>query len=224
MGPPEGLSAGCASLQRATVCHGSRAGPRSKIRIHHDAGASRKAPRKRGDRYGLAESARALGRRPNCRVILEARRPQLAAGFPAAAIEPTAVGERSTPMSRATLDKTARRQLMDAALAPGFADPAAEQRRLIGEAGNRPTGRICGRRAIAVERFPGQVNFGIAVAAPGLTVMAVINILGDVSGAHLNPAVTIAFAARRTSRWARVPACIVARRANGSDLCPAKGG
>ena len=43
------------------------------------------------------------------------------------------------------------------------------------------------------------------VVAPALMVMAVIYALGDVSGAHLNPAVTAAFAIRRDFPWSRVP-------------------
>jgi aquaporin Z len=41
--------------------------------------------------------------------------------------------------------------------------------------------------------------------APGLMVMAIIYFMGTVSGAHLNPAVTLAFAVRRNFPWNRVP-------------------
>lgn len=47
--------------------------------------------------------------------------------------------------------------------------------------------------------------------APALTVMAVIYFMGTVSGAHLNPAVTFAFAVRRNFPWNRVPGYIVAQ-------------
>ncbi|PYE55666.1 MIP/aquaporin family protein [Deinococcus yavapaiensis] len=40
---------------------------------------------------------------------------------------------------------------------------------------------------------------------PALTVLAVIYALSDVSGAHINPAVTLAFAARGSFPWRRVP-------------------
>ena len=47
---------------------------------------------------------------------------------------------------------------------------------------------------------------GVANAvAPGVVVMALIYALGDVSGAHFNPAVTLAFAMRGVFRWRRVP-------------------
>jgi len=41
--------------------------------------------------------------------------------------------------------------------------------------------------------------------------MSVIYFMGTVSGAHLNPAVTIAFAARRNFPWMRVPGYLVAQ-------------
>lgn len=42
--------------------------------------------------------------------------------------------------------------------------------------------------------------------APALTVLAMVYALGDVSGAHINPAVTLAFAARGSFPWRRLPA------------------
>jgi aquaporin Z len=57
--------------------------------------------------------------------------------------------------------------------------------------------------------FPGMISRQAAVVAPGLMVMAIILFMGKVSGAHLNPAVTIAFALRRDFPWRRVPGYIV---------------
>lgn len=51
----------------------------------------------------------------------------------------------------------------------------------------------------------GQVDATARAVAPGLTVMAMIYALGQVSGAHINPAVTLAFALRRDFPWRRVP-------------------
>lgn len=51
---------------------------------------------------------------------------------------------------------------------------------------------------------------GIAITF-GLIVLAMIYALGDVSGAHLNPAVTIAFAAARRMHWSDVPPYIAAQ-------------
>jgi aquaporin Z len=61
-------------------------------------------------------------------------------------------------------------------------------------------------------KFGGNaVPYGARVVAPALMVMAIILFMGTVSGAHLNPAVSIAFAARGDFPWRRVPAYIVAQ-------------
>ncbi len=49
------------------------------------------------------------------------------------------------------------------------------------------------------------------VVAPALMVAAVILFMGAVSGAHLNPAVSVAFALRRDFPWKRVPGYVVAQ-------------
>src|SRR3954452_8556156 len=59
----------------------------------------------------------------------------------------------------------------------------------------------------------GQVEYTARVAAPGLLVMALIYTLGEVSGAHINPVVTLAFALRRTFAWWRVPGYLTAQLA-----------
>jgi len=61
-------------------------------------------------------------------------------------------------------------------------------------------------------RFGGNaVPYGARVVAPALMVAAVILFMGTVSGAHLNPAVSIAFALRGDFPWKRVPAYVVAQ-------------
>src|SRR5689334_25008017 len=57
--------------------------------------------------------------------------------------------------------------------------------------------------------FPGVISHTAAVTAPALTVLAIILFMGKVSGAHLNPAVSVAFALRRDFPWWRVPGYIV---------------
>jgi len=52
----------------------------------------------------------------------------------------------------------------------------------------------------------GEVSHDARAVAPGLLVMALIYAIGDVSGAHVNPAVTVAFALRRDFPWRKVPA------------------
>ena len=55
----------------------------------------------------------------------------------------------------------------------------------------------------------GQISLAAAVVAPGLMVTAIILFIGAVSGAHLNPAVSLAFALRGDFRWRRVPGYII---------------
>jgi aquaporin Z len=61
-------------------------------------------------------------------------------------------------------------------------------------------------------RFGGQaVPYTARVVAPALMVAAIILFMGTVSGAHLNPAVSAAFALRGDFPWRRVPAYIIAQ-------------
>ena len=57
--------------------------------------------------------------------------------------------------------------------------------------------------------YPGTVTQAAAVIAPGAMVMAIIMFMGKVSGAHLNPAVSCAFALRGDFPWRRVPGYII---------------
>jgi len=65
----------------------------------------------------------------------------------------------------------------------------------------------------------GQVSLASAVVAPGLMVMAVILFMGAVSGAHLNPAVSIAFALRRDFPWNRLPGYVIVQLVGASLAC-----
>ena len=61
-------------------------------------------------------------------------------------------------------------------------------------------------------RFGGDaVPYTARVVAPALMVAAIILFMGTVSGAHLNPAVSFAFALRGDFPWRRVPAYVVAQ-------------
>jgi aquaporin Z len=66
------------------------------------------------------------------------------------------------------------------------------------------------------QAFPGVISRSAAVVAPALTVMAIILFMGKVSGAHLNPVVSIAFALRRDFQWRRVPGYVVAQLAGAT--------
>jgi aquaporin Z len=65
----------------------------------------------------------------------------------------------------------------------------------------------------------GEISRNAAVTAPGLTVLAVILFMGAVSGAHLNPVVTVAFALRGDFPWRRVPTYVVAQVVGGLAAC-----
>jgi aquaporin Z len=58
---------------------------------------------------------------------------------------------------------------------------------------------------IAAVRSHGEVDLVARSFAPGFVVMAMIYAMGDVSGAHFNPAVSLAFALRRVFEWRQVP-------------------
>lgn len=71
---------------------------------------------------------------------------------------------------------------------------------------------FAGTGAIVIDGVSGGgvTHVGVALTF-GLIVMAMIYTLGDVSGAHFNPAVTIAFAAARRLEWGRVAPYIAAQ-------------
>ncbi len=65
----------------------------------------------------------------------------------------------------------------------------------------------------------GQISLSAAVVAPGLTVMAIILFMGAVSGAHLNPVVSIAFALRDDFPARRLLGYVVAQLLGAALAC-----
>ncbi len=65
----------------------------------------------------------------------------------------------------------------------------------------------------------GQIGLAAAVVAPGLMVMAIILFMGAVSGAHLNPVVSLAFALRGDFPWRRLPGYVLVQLIGASLAC-----
>ena len=93
-----------------------------------------------------------------------------------------------------------------------FADPKQEWRRLFSELlGTFFLVLVAAGGGMMGQAFPNTISRTAAVVAPGLMVMAIILFMGKVSGAHLNPAVSVAFSLRGDFPWRRVPGYIVAQ-------------
>jgi len=91
-----------------------------------------------------------------------------------------------------------------------FQDPSQEWRRLFSELlGTFFLVLVAAGGGVMGQAFPNTISRTAAVVAPGLMVMAIILFMGKVSGAHLNPAVSVAFALRGDFPWRRVPGYIV---------------
>lgn len=91
-----------------------------------------------------------------------------------------------------------------------FHDPSQEWRRLFSELfGTFLLVLVAAGGGMMGQAFPNTIGRAAAVTAPGLMVLGIILFMGRVSGAHLNPAVSIAFALRQDFPWRRVPAYIV---------------
>lgn len=101
-----------------------------------------------------------------------------------------------------------------------FGDPALEWRRLFSELlGTFFLVLVAAGGGMLHAEASGQVSLAAAVVAPGLMVTAIILFMGAVSGAHLNPAVSIAFALRRDFAWRRVPGYIAVQLIGATLAC-----
>ena len=101
-----------------------------------------------------------------------------------------------------------------------FDDPALEWRRLFAELFGTFLLVLVGAGAGVVNALShGAISRSTAVAAPGLTVAAIILFMGAVSGAHLNPAVTVAFSLRRDFPWRRVPGYVIMQLLGATLAC-----
>ena len=98
-----------------------------------------------------------------------------------------------------------------------FQDPRQEWRRLFSELlGTFFLVLVAAGGGMMGQAFPNTISRTAAVVAPGLMVLAIILFMGKVSGAHLNPAVSVAFALRGDFPWQRVPGYIVVQLAGAT--------
>jgi len=103
------------------------------------------------------------------------------------------------------------------AAAVDFHNPSQEWRRLCSELlGTFFLVLVAAGAGMMGQAFPDTISRAAAVVAPGLMVMAVILFMGKVSGAHLNPAVSIAFGLRGDFPWRRVPGYVVVQLAGAA--------
>ncbi|XP_074589053.1 aquaporin NIP1-1-like [Curcuma longa] len=70
---------------------------------------------------------------------------------------------------------------------------------------------FAGCASVTVNLSKGMITFPGICVVWGLAVMVMVYSVGHISGAHLNPAVTIAFATCRRFPWKQVPAYVVAQ-------------
>ena len=131
-------------------------------------------------------------------------------GATAQQIDPAALG--------AAFPRTHHILLLEFGDRKDFDDPRKERRRLFSE--------LLGTFALVLAaagggllHAKGQISLAAAVVAPGLMVMAIILFMGAVSGAHLNPAVSLAFALRGDFPWKRVPGYIVTQLIGATLAC-----
>ncbi len=116
-----------------------------------------------------------------------------------------------------------------------FDDPKLEYRRLFSEVWGTFLLVLvaAGGGVIGATAFGGELTLPMKALAPGMMVMGVIFFMGTISGAHLNPAVTLAFAVRgnfpggeyRVTSWPRCwapssPHCSCRRCTAASSTAP----
>jgi len=94
-----------------------------------------------------------------------------------------------------------------------FDDGSLEYRRLFSEVWGTFLLVLvaAGGGVVGATAFGSDLTLAMKALAPGMMVMGIIFFMGTIGGAHLNPAVTLAFAVRGNFPWRRVPGYIVAQ-------------
>jgi aquaporin Z len=118
-------------------------------------------------------------------------------------------GLQETP-TRSPLGPLARYEQSVTERITNFNDPRQEWRRWFAELlGTFLLVLVAAGGGMMAHAFPGTISRQAQVVAPGLMVFAIILFMGKVSGAHLNPAVSVAFALRHDFPWHRVPGYVI---------------
>lgn len=113
-------------------------------------------------------------------------------------------------------ESTPEQRMLHGSATPDFLDSAHEWRRLFAESwGTFLLVVVAAGAAVVGAQSGGAITLSMKVVALGIMVMAIIYFMGAVGGAHLNPAVTLAFAMRRNFPWRRVPGYVAAQFVGG---------
>src|SRR3954469_25632764 len=133
------------------------------------------------------------------------------------------VGDGAAAPANAHEDAIRARRALLALESPStldFDDPALEWRRLFSEIlGTFLLVMVGAGGAVVNAVSHGAISRSAAVTAPGLTVLAIILFMGGVSGAHLNPVVTVAFGLRGDFPWRRALGYILAQLVGATLAC-----
>ena len=125
-----------------------------------------------------------------------------------------------TPHEQETARRAHHRLELEFGQSADWDDPSHEWRRLFSELlGTFFLVLVGAGGAVVNAQSDGAISRTAAVTAPGLMVMAIILFMGAVSGAHLNPAVSIAFAARGDFPWRRVPGYVIVQLLGATLAC-----
>jgi aquaporin Z len=101
-----------------------------------------------------------------------------------------------------------------------FDAPSVELRRLFSELfGTFFLVLVGAGSAVVGAKVNTDMGRAAQVTAPGLMVMAIILFMGRISGAHLNPAVTLGFTFRGDFPWRRVPGYVLAQLVGATLAC-----
>ena len=120
-------------------------------------------------------------------------------------------------MGQGVPDAVQQQRMVQRQSALDFLDSSLEGRRIFAETwGTFLLVLVAAGGGVVTAMSGGKVTLGMMVTAPGIMVMAIIYFMGEVSGAHLNPAVTLAFAVRRNFPWKRVPGYVVGQVIGGA--------